>query len=439
MARIRDIRAREIIDSRGHPTVEADVVLDDGTLARAATPSGASTGSREAVEKRDRDPQRHLGRGVLKAVEGIHNTITPALRGLRADDQRAVDNRLIEVDGTCDKSHLGANALLAVSLANAKAAAKSSHHSLFHYLGMSRRTSRPYKMPVPMMNILNGGAHADNNIDLQEFMIMPVSSPSFREALQVGAEIFHALKAVLLDAGLSTAVGDEGGFAPNLGSNQEAIEIILSAVERAGYRAGEDILLALDAASSEFHQEGLYQLSGEGRALDAHQFTQYLADWTKRYPIVSIEDGMAEDDQVGWRLLTDELGERVQLVGDDLFVTNTAALKQGIAKGLGNSILIKINQIGTLSETLEAIDMAHSAGYTTVVSHRSGETEDTSIADLAVATNAGQIKTGSLSRSERVAKYNRLLRIEERLQETEDSIYPGLGAFSQLAGVGLSV
>ena len=433
MARIRDIRAREIIDSRGYPTVEADVVLDDGTLARAAVPSGASTGTREAVEKRDGDPQRYLGRGVLKAVEAIHDTIAPALRGLRADEQRAVDDRLIGLDGTSDKSHLGANALLAVSLANAKAAAKSSGHSLFRYLGLSRRTSGPYKMPVPMMNILNGGAHADNNIDLQEFMIMPVSSPSFREAVRVGAEVFHALKTVLLEAGLSTAVGDEGGFAPNLGSNQEAIEIILSAIERAGYRAGEDILLALDVASSEFHQDDLYQLTGEGRELNARQFTQYLADWAKRYPIVSIEDGMAEDDKPGWRLLTDELGAHVQLVGDDLFVTNTAALKQGIDKGLGNSILIKVNQIGTLSETLETIDMAHSAGYTTVISHRSGETEDTSIADLAVATNAGQIKTGSLSRSERVAKYNRLLRIEERLQRTEDAVYPGLKAFSQLA------
>ncbi|MCH9672039.1 MAG: phosphopyruvate hydratase [Gammaproteobacteria bacterium] len=432
MAKIEEIRAREVIDSRGNPTVEADVVLDDGTLARAAVPSGASTGAREAIELRDGDPKRFGGKGVLNAVKNIHETIGPALKGMRPDDQAKIDAKLCELDGTDNKANLGANALLAVSLANAKAAARSSGHSLYRYLYRYRGASGPCRMPVPMMNILNGGAHADNSVDLQEFMIMPTGAQSLHEAVRVGTEIFHALKAVLLSKGLNTAVGDEGGFAPDLGSNEEAIEVILTAIDNAGYKVGEDVLLALDAASSEFYKDGAYQLAAEGRTLNATEFADFLADWTERYPIISIEDGMAEDDWAGWKTLTDKVGKRVQLVGDDLFVTNTSILKRGIDEGVGNSILIKVNQIGTLTETLEAIDMAHAAGYTSVISHRSGETEDTTIADLAVATGAGQIKTGSLSRSDRVAKYNRLLRIEERLRQTGDCVYPGMDAFAQL-------
>ncbi|MEM7252606.1 MAG: phosphopyruvate hydratase [Pseudomonadota bacterium] len=431
MAKIDQIRAREVIDSRGNPTVEADVILDDGTLGRAAVPSGASTGAREAIELRDGDKSRYGGKGVSQAVANVHDALSPALRGMASEDQEAVDRRMLELDGTDNKGRLGANALLAVSLATAKVAARAKHKSLFRHLRELRGATGPCTMPVPMMNILNGGAHADNSVDLQEFMIMPTGASSLKEAVRAGAEIFHALKAVLLNQGLNTAVGDEGGFAPDLGSNQEAIDVILTAIGNAGYEAGRDVHLALDAASSEFYHDGAYRLEAEGRSLNASEFAQFLTDWVDRYPIVSIEDGMAEDDWDGWATLTELSGDRVQLVGDDLFVTNTAILKQGIDRGVANSILIKVNQIGTLTETLEAIDMAHAAGYTAVISHRSGETEDTTIADLAVATGAGQIKTGSMSRSDRVAKYNRLLRIEERLAATGDAIYPGMKALKQ--------
>jgi enolase len=412
MAKIVDVIGREILDSRGNPTVEADVILNTGARGTAAVPSGASTGSREAIELRDGDARRYGGKGVVKAVANIRNEIRGALLGKDAADQAGIDRLMIDLDGTPNKSRLGANALLAVSLATARAAAEAAGKPLYRYLG----GDGPFTLPVPMMNVINGGVHADNSLDMQEFMIMPVGAPNFREALRIGAEVFHALKKVLHDRRLNTAVGDEGGFAPNLSSNQQAIEVILEAIDRAGYQAGEDVFIALDPASSEFYRDGAYRLEAEGRQLSSAQFADYLTDWVKRYPIVSIEDGMAEDDWDGWALLTQRIGDRVQLVGDDLFVTNTRILKEGIERGIANSILIKVNQIGTLTESLAAIAMAKDAGYTVVISHRSGETEDTFIADLAVATNAGQIKTGSLSRSDRVAKYNRLLRIEEALQ-----------------------
>ncbi len=428
MPTIKDIVAREILDSRGNPTIEADVVLANGEIGRAAVPSGASTGSREALELRDGNPERYLGKGVKRAVMNVHEAIREELIGADAGDQAAIDRSLLELDGTENKSKLGANAMLAVSLACAKAAARAAGQSLFRYLG----GRGPYRMPVPMMNIINGGAHADNSVDLQEFMIVPVGANSLREAVRHGAEVFHALKAVLSERGLSTAVGDEGGFAPDLSSNEEAIEVILQAIGRAGYDAGEDICLALDAASSEFYVDGRYELASEGRSLDAAELTEVFAGWVERYPIISIEDGMAEDDWDGWAELSARLGNQVQLVGDDLFVTNPAILAKGIEKGIANSILIKVNQIGTLTETLEAIRMATDADYTSIISHRSGETEDTTIADLAVATGVGQIKTGSLSRSDRVAKYNRLMRIEERLAATGSSEYPGRRAFPRL-------
>ena len=429
MTEIRNILAREVLDSRGNPTVEADVVLAGGEFGRAAVPSGASTGSREALELRDAEPGRYLGRGVRRAVANITETIRPALTGADATDQRAVDGIMLELDGTANKSNLGANAVLAVSLACAKAAASAAGLPLFRYLG----GSGPFTMPVPLMNIVNGGAHAENNVDMQEFMIVPTGAADLRDAVRCGAEIFHALKAVLGGRGLVTAVGDEGGFAPDLASNEEAIEIIIEAIARAGYSAGHDVHLALDVASTEMYEDGRYRLDAEDRSYDSTAFADVLADWVERYPIVSIEDGMAEDDWEGWKILTDRLGGRVQLVGDDLFVTDPGTISRGIAEGVANSVLVKVNQIGTLTETLEAIETAYAAGYTAVISHRSGETEDTTIADLAVATGAGQIKTGSLSRSDRVAKYNRLIRIEECLARDGGSRYPGLGAFRALA------
>ncbi|CCG95840.1 enolase [Marinobacter nauticus ATCC 49840] len=416
MTKIANIKAREVLDSRGNPTVEADVILEDGTLGRACAPSGASTGSREALELRDGDASRYLGKGVRKAVEAINGRIRDALLGKDAADQRSLDQIMIDLDGTENKANLGANAILAVSLAAAKAAATSLGKPLYEHIADVNGTSGKFSMPVPMMNILNGGEHADNNVDIQEFMVQPVSVNSFGEALRVGAEIFHSLKKVLKAQGLNTAVGDEGGFAPNLPSNEAALAAIKEAVEKAGYELGKDVTLALDCASSEFYKDGQYQLSGEGKSFDSEGFADYLSGLCDRYPIVSIEDGMDESDWDGWKVLTDKLGSKVQLVGDDLFVTNTKILKQGIEKGIGNSILIKFNQIGSLTETLDAIKMAQDAGYTAVISHRSGETEDTTIADLAVATCAGQIKTGSLCRSDRVAKYNQLLRIEEALE-----------------------
>lgn len=428
MPQIYDIRAREILDSRGNPTVEADVILDTGVRGRAAVPSGASTGTREAVELRDGDQGRYGGKGVLHAVGNVNDVIRPALAGMDVAAQGAVDRTLIELDGTANKEKLGANAILAVSLACAHAAAAQAKVELYDYLN----PKGPYQLPVPMMNILNGGAHADNSVDLQEFMILPVGAPTLREAVRYGAEVFHALKKVLSDRRMTTTVGDEGGFAPNLPSNEAAIEVILQAIEKAGYRAGEDIYLGIDAASSEFYRDGRYVLASEGREFTAAEFVDYLAAWVDKYPILSVEDGMAEGDWEGWKLLTDRLGGRVQLVGDDLFVTNTSILQEGIDKGVTNSILIKPNQIGTLTETLEAIDMAAGAGFSAVISHRSGETEDVTIADLAVATSATQIKTGSLSRSDRVAKYNRLIRIEEGLKDT--GVYAGRSAFKQLAG-----
>ncbi|HSC06411.1 MAG TPA: phosphopyruvate hydratase [Steroidobacteraceae bacterium] len=423
MSRIADIQGREILDSRGNPTVEADVVLDSGVMGRAAVPSGASTGTREAVELRDGDPKRYLGKGVLHAVANVNGAIRTALVGRDAQDQRGLDARMIELDGTDNKSHLGANAILAVSLAAAHAAANDRKLPLFRHLAGDREP----ELPVPMMNIINGGAHADNNVDIQEFMILPVGAPSFSEAVRYGAEIFHTLKRVLHKQGLATAVGDEGGFAPNLPSNEAALETIIEAVQLAGYTPGGDVYLGLDVASSEFFRENVYTLESEGREFSAAQFVDYLADLVGRYPIVTIEDGMSESDWQGWALLTQRLGRRVQLVGDDLFVTNTRLLKEGIDKGIANSILIKVNQIGTLTETLAAIEMARAAGYSAVVSHRSGETEDHTIADIAVATGATQIKTGSLSRSDRIAKYNQLLRIEAQLGA--HARYAGRGAF----------
>ena len=428
MTKIAHVRAREIIDSRGNPTVEADVVLADGHFGRAAVPSGASTGTREAVELRDGDKTRYLGKGVLGAVGHVNGEIRKAVVGMDAADQESVDQCLIDLDGTDNKGRLGANAILSVSLATAKAAAAAAGQSLFRYLDSDAGAF----MPVPMMNIINGGEHAQNNVDIQEFMIMPVGAPSFGEALRCGAEIFHALKAVLHGQGLATSVGDEGGFAPDLPSNEAAFETILVAIEKAGYKAGEDIALAMDVASSEFYENGVYRLSADGREFDSAGFSDYLADLVDRYPIVSIEDGMSEGDWDGWKIHTERLGDRVQLVGDDLFVTNTSILREGIDKGIGNSILIKVNQIGTLTETLAAIAMAEEAGYSSVVSHRSGETEDATIADIAVATTATQIKTGSMSRSDRIAKYNQLLRIEEELGDT--ARYPGREAFPR--GIG---
>ena len=431
MTKIANIKGREVLDSRGNPTVEADVILEDGTIGSACAPSGASTGSREALELRDKDASRYLGKGVLKAVEAVNTRIRDALIGKDAADQRALDNIMLELDGTENKANLGANAILAVSLAAAKAAAASLGKPLYAHIADLNGTSGKYSMPVPMMNILNGGEHADNNVDIQEFMIQPVAAKSFAEALRIGAEIFHALKKVLNSKGLNTAVGDEGGFAPDLPSNEGALAVIQEAVEKAGYKLGTDVTLALDCASSEFYKDGQYQLSGEGKSFDSAGFADYLAGLCERYPIVSIEDGMDESDWDGWKVLTEKLGDKVQLVGDDLFVTNTKILKQGIDKSIGNSILIKFNQIGSLSETLDAIKMAQDAGYTAVISHRSGETEDTTIADLAVATCAGQIKTGSLCRSDRVAKYNQLLRIEEALKGSAP--YRGL---SEIKGQG---
>ncbi len=423
MAEIRDILAREILDSRGNPTVEADVVLADGCLGRAAVPSGASTGSREALELRDADPQRYRGKGVEKAVGHVRGAIRDALKGWEASDQSGIDARLVELDGTPDKSALGANAILAVSLACAKAAARSRGAPLYRYLG----GEGPYLMPVPLMNIVNGGAHADNSVDFQEFMIVPLRADSLREAVRCGAEVFGALKSVLGRRGLATTVGDEGGFAPDLRSNEEAIEVILEAVHDAGYAPGRDVALALDVAGSEFREQGLYHLRSEGRRLDAEGLIDLLESWVRAYPILSIEDGLGEDDWEGWEALTRRLGDRVQLVGDDIFVSESATLRAGVARGVGNAVLVKVNQVGTLSEALETVGVAKEAGYAAVISHRSGETEDTTIADLAVATGVGQIKTGSLSRSERVAKYNRLMRIEEQLKGR--SSYPGRAAF----------
>ena len=424
MTKIANIKGREVLDSRGNPTVEADVILDDGTIGSACAPSGASTGSREALELRDKDASRYLGKGVLKAVEAVNTRIRDSLIGKDAADQRSLDNVMLELDGTENKANLGANAILAVSLAAAKAAAISLGKPLYAHIADLNGTPGKFSMPVPMMNILNGGEHADNNVDIQEFMIQPVAAKSFSEALRTGAEIFHALKKVLNSKGLNTAVGDEGGFAPDLPSNEAALAVIQEAVEKAGYKLGSDVTLALDCASSEFYKDGQYQLAGEGKSFDSTGFADYLAGLCERYPIVSIEDGMDESDWDGWKILTDKLGSKVQLVGDDLFVTNTRILREGIEKGVGNSILIKFNQIGSLTETLDAIKMAQDAGYTAVISHRSGETEDTTIADLAVATCAGQIKTGSLCRSDRVAKYNQLLRIEEALDGK--ALYHGL-------------
>jgi enolase len=425
MAIIKDIQGREILDSRGNPTVEADVLLEDGSMGRAAVPSGASTGSREAVELRDGEPSRFQGKGVTKAVAAINGEIRDAVVGVDAEAQAAVDEKMIRLDGSENKGRLGANALLAVSLATAQAQARSAGVPLYRHL----KSEGPYQLPVPMMNIINGGAHASNSVDLQEFMIVPVGAASLREAVRYGAEVFHALKTVLHGRGLSTTVGDEGGFAPDLPSNESAVEVILEAIDQAGFKAGSDICLALDPASSEFYRDGMYHLDSEDRVLDAAEFVDYLAAWVDRYPIISIEDGMAEDDWEGWKLHTEKLGGRIQLVGDDLFVTNTAILQRGIDTCIANSILIKPNQIGTLSETLAAIELATGAGYTAVVSHRSGETEDVVIADIAVGSKATQIKTGSLSRSDRVAKYNRLIRIEEQLGDEGD--YPGAAAFNQ--------
>jgi enolase len=422
MSEIIDIRAREILDSRGNPTVEADVITSDGALGRAAVPSGASTGSREALELRDGDKARYGGKGVLKAVANIRGELRSALMGMEVGDQVAIDQKMIALDGTENKERLGANALLGVSLAVAHAAAQERAMPLYQYLGDGN-----YRLPVPMMNIINGGAHAANSIDFQEFMILPVGAKSLREAVRYGAEVFHALKSVLAAQGMATSVGDEGGFAPNLASNEAAVEVILQAIEKAGFKAGSDIYLGLDVAASEFYKDGLYDLAGEGRKLDSAGLIDMLAAWVDKYPILSIEDAMAEGDWDGWKALTERLGSRIQLVGDDVFVTNTKILKKGIDLGIANSILIKVNQIGTLTETRAAIDMAQAAGYTAVVSHRSGETEDATIADLAVATNAGQIKTGSLSRSDRVAKYNQLMRSEVQLGD--EAVYAGRGAF----------
>ncbi|MBU6466899.1 phosphopyruvate hydratase [Simplicispira hankyongi] len=426
MSAIVDIVGREILDSRGNPTVECDVLLESGVMGRAAVPSGASTGSREAIELRDGDKSRYAGKGVLKAVEHINTEISEAVLGLDASEQAFLDKTLIDLDGTDNKSRLGANAILAVSMAVARAAAEESGLPLYRYLG----GMGGMQLPVPMMNVINGGAHANNTLDIQEFMIIPVGAPSFREALRWGAEVFHALKKIINDKGMSTAVGDEGGFAPSVANHEAAIELILQAIDAAGYTAGEQIALGLDCAASEFFKDGQYHLAGEGLALSAQAWTDMLATWVDKYPIISIEDAMAEGDWDGWKILSDRLGKNVQLVGDDLFVTNTKILQEGIDKGIANSILIKINQIGTLTETFAAIEMAKRAGYTAVISHRSGETEDSTIADIAVGTNAGQIKTGSLSRSDRMAKYNQLLRIEEDLGDIAH--YPGRRAFYNL-------
>jgi len=424
MSMITDVTAREILDSRGNPTIEVDVALADASFGSAAVPSGASTGEHEAVELRDGDKHRYLGKGVTKAVEHVNEKIGPEIIGMDATDQPNLDQKLIDLDGTENKSKLGANAILAVSLAVAKAAADAVGLPLYQYLGgVNART-----LPVPMMNVLNGGSHADNNVDLQEFMIVPVGAPSLREAVRMGAEVFHTLKGVLKEKKLNTAVGDEGGFAPNLKSNSEAIEVILEAIERAGYSAGENIGLALDAAASEFYKDGKYHLASEKKVLSAGEMVRMYQDWINRYPIFSIEDGLAEDDWEGWAELTRAIGPRIQIVGDDLFVTNTRRLAMGIEQGVANSILIKLNQIGTLTETLDCIEMAKRAGYTSVISHRSGETEDTTIADVAVATNAGQIKTGSMSRTDRIAKYNQLIRIEEELGD--GARYAGPRAFN---------
>lgn len=426
MSAIIDILAREILDSRGNPTVECDVLLESGVMGRAAVPSGASTGEKEALELRDGDKQRYLGKGVLKAVENINNQIAEVVIGLEASEQAEIDRAMLALDGTENKSVLGANATLAVSMAVAKAAAEEAGLPLYRYIG----GAGPMSLPVPMMNVINGGAHANNSLDIQEFMIMPVGAASFREALRCGAEVFHNLKKICNDKGYSTTVGDEGGFAPNLASHEDAIKLILEAVEKAGYVAGEDVVLALDCASSEFYKDGKYHLSAENLSLDSQGFADYLSNLVEKYPIISIEDGMSEHDWDGWKILTDRLGKKVQLVGDDAFVTNPKILAEGIEKGIANALLVKVNQIGTLSETLQAVDLAKRNRYTCVMSHRSGETEDATIADLAVATNCMQIKTGSLSRSDRIAKYNQLLRIEEEFGV--NAVYPGKKAFYQL-------
>lgn len=423
MSEIIDIHAREILDSRGTPTVEVDVVLDSGAFGRVAVPSGASTGAHEAVELRDGEADRYNGKGVLKAVDAVNDTIADEICGYDAFDQIEIDHAMVDMDGTPNKGNLGANAILGVSLAIAKAAAEEAGEPLYRYVG----GVNAHVLPVPMMNILNGGKHADNPVDIQEFMIMPVSAPSIAEAVRMGSEVFHALKSDLKQAGLNTNVGDEGGFAPAVKSADEALGFIMKAIENAGYKAGEDVVLALDAASSEFYRDGKYVLAGEGKTFDAAGIVDYYKKLVEAYPIMSIEDGCAEDDFAGWKLLTDTLGKKIQLVGDDLFVTNTARLRDGIDKGIANSILVKVNQIGTLTETLNAVDMAHRAGYTAILSHRSGETEDSTIADLAVATGCGQIKTGSLSRSDRLAKYNQLMRIEEELGDS--AAYAGTGIF----------
>jgi len=423
---IKEIIGRQIIDSRGNPTVEADVILESGTMGRAAVPSGASTGAREAIELRDGDKSQFMGEGVTKAVAFVNGILRENLIGKDASDQAGIDNLMIELDGTHNKEKLGANSLLAISMACAHAAANEAKMPLYKYMS----TEKDFKMPVPMMNIINGGEHAENSVDLQEFMIMPVGAKDILEAIRMGSEIFHTLKGVLSAKGLNTAVGDEGGFAPDLPSNESAITVILEAIEKAGYKAGEDIMIAIDAASSEFYEDGKYNLKSEGKILTSSEFIDVLEDWVNKYPIISIEDGLDEGDWDGWKEMTERLGKKVQLVGDDLYVTNTSIFKEGIDKGIANSILIKVNQIGTLTETFNAIDMAKKAGYTAVISHRSGETEDTTIADIAVATCAGQIKTGSMSRSDRVAKYNQLIRINEQLGA--DAIYPGKDAFYNL-------
>lgn len=426
MAEIVDVKASEVLDSRGNPTVEVEITLASGVVGSAMVPSGASTGEREAIELRDGDKARYLGKGVLKAVANVNTTIRDAVIGMDATDQTALDQKMIELDGTHNKANLGANAILGVSMAAAHAAAKEGGIPLYRYLN----TSGKFVLPVPMMNIINGGSHADNSVDLQEFMILPVGAPSFREAIRYGAEVFHNLAKVLKGKGLATTVGDEGGFAPNLSSNEEAIEVILEAIELAGYKAGEDIFLGMDAAASEYYKDGKYVLDAEGRSLTSDEMTDFFVDWVEKYPIISIEDGLDENDWDGWKVQTEKLAGKIQLVGDDLFVTNPAILQEGIDKGIANSILIKVNQIGTLTETLEAINKASDAGYSAVVSHRSGETEDTTIADLVVATGTGQIKTGSLSRSDRIAKYNRLMKIEDELGE--NATYAGRSAFKML-------
>lgn len=431
MSEITSIKAREVIDSRGNPTVEAVVTLASGATGSAIVPSGASTGAREAIELRDGDKSRFMGKGVLKAVDHVNNDIADRIKGMDAEDQKGIDQAMIELDGTDNKGRLGANALLAASLASAHAMADEKSVPLYQYLGGKFATSGQFKLPVPMMNIINGGEHADNSVDMQEFMVIPVGAPSLAEAVRYGTEVFHNLKSVLSKKGMNTAVGDEGGFAPDLSSNEEAIEIILEAIENAGFSAGKDIYLGLDCAASEYYQNGKYELVSEGKTFDATGMVDYLENWVNQYPIISIEDGLDEADWDGWSVLTQKLGDRIQLVGDDLFVTNPNIFREGIDKNIANSILIKFNQIGTLTETLDAIKMAHDSNYTAVVSHRSGETEDTTIADLAVATNAGQIKTGSLSRSDRIAKYNQLIRIEEMLGS--QGVYAGRSAFSHLA------